>query len=74
MRWRVEFFHERQQILARYVVEADAPAGAVAAGRTALRAEHPASGRARVTLFSRARSIGGLEADGWELYRIARDG
>jgi hypothetical protein len=72
VRWRVEFYNERQQALARYAVEAETPATAVAAGRTVLRAEHPAAGRPRVSLFDRARLTGGLDADGWELYRIAR--
>jgi len=36
MRWRVEFYNERQGILARYGIEAPLPAAAVLLGRSAV--------------------------------------
>ena len=74
MKWIVEFYHERRRLLARYGVEAPLPAAAVVLGRQALRAEHPSPPPARrVSLFKQAQLVEGRNADGWILYRIARD-
>lgn len=73
VRWRLEFYSERARILARYAVEADAPAAALERGRTALLREHPAAARQARTLFAQAQRIGGQDADGWILYRIAKE-
>ena len=74
MKWRVEFYHERRQILARYDVEAPLPAEAVVLGRRALLTEHPSPPPPRrVSLFKQAQLVEGQNADGWILYRIARD-
>lgn len=75
MKWLVEFYNERRGILARYGVEDALPAGAVLLGWKALLAEHPpAPRRGRPGLFERAQRIGGQDATGWILYRIARSG
>ena len=72
MEWRLEFYSERRRMLARYVVDAATPAAALRLGRTALLAEHqPVPSRRRRSLFDQAQHIGGLDADGWVLYRIA---
>jgi hypothetical protein len=72
MRWRLEFYHERSGILAHYSVEAPLPAEALRLGRAALLAEHPpAPARRRLSLFERARRIGGQDASGWVPYRIS---
>jgi hypothetical protein len=74
MKWRVEFYHERQGILARYGVGAPSPAAAMLAGREAVLAEHPAAlARGRLSLLQRAERAGGHDGSGWVLYRIARD-
>jgi len=74
MRWRTEFYSERQAIVAGYGVEAPTPAAAVLAGRVALLAEHPPiPGRRRPGLFERAQRVGGQDASGWALYRIVKD-
>lgn len=73
-RWRVEFYHARQARLAAYGVDAPTPAAAVAAGRTALLAQHPTvPGGRRPTLLDRADRVGGGDASGWVLYRIGSD-
>jgi hypothetical protein len=72
MRWRLEFYHERRGILARYDVEAPSPAAAVVLGGDAVRAEHPAARtRGRLSLLERAER--GRGDDGWVLYRIVKD-
>jgi hypothetical protein len=74
MRWRVEFYHERRAVIARYVVVAPMPGAAAAARRDALFAEFPPMpARRRMGLFERAQRVGGLEASGWVLYRIVKD-
>jgi hypothetical protein len=70
MRWEVEFYHEERRALARYGVEAVTPAEAVRLARAVLVAAHPAGKPRRwLSLFERAKRIGGLHADGWALYR-----
>jgi len=74
MRWLVEFYNERQGILARYGIEASLPASAALLGRNALLAEHPpARARRRLSLFERAERVGGQDGSGWVLHRIVKD-
>jgi hypothetical protein len=74
MKWRLEFYHERRRILARYGIEAPLPAAAVTLGRRALQAEYPAAPpRGRPSLFKRAQGVEGQDPSGWVLYRIERD-
>ena len=74
MKWLIEFYHERRGILARYGVEARLPAEAVLLGRRAVLSEYPATPRrGRRSLFERAERIGGQDASGWVLYRIAEN-
>lgn len=71
MKWLMEFYNERRGVLARYDIEAPLPAQAVELGWKAVLAEHPsAPQRGRVTLFERAKRVGGQDASGWVLYRI----
>jgi hypothetical protein len=72
--WRLEFYSERRQTLAGYAVEAPAPGAALELGRRALLTEYSPTARRTQTLFEQAQRIGGQEADGWVLYRIAKDG
>lgn len=75
MRWRLEFYSEHQGTLARYSVEAPTPAAAQVQGRRALLVDYPpAAASPRPSLFQRAQRIGGQDAGGWVLYRIANDG
>jgi len=74
MKWLMEFYNERQGILARYGIEAPLPAAAVRLGWNAVRAEHPTPPRkSRLSLFERAERIGGQDASGWVLYRIVKE-
>jgi hypothetical protein len=74
MRWLMEFYNERRGILARYAIEAPLPAAAVLLGRTAVLADHPSPPRrGRLSLFERAERVGGQDASGWVLYRIAME-
>ena len=74
MKWLMEFYNERRGILARYRIEAPLPAEAVLLGRRAVLAEYPATPRrGRRSLFERAERIGGQDASGWVLYRIAEN-
>lgn len=74
MNWRLEFYNEGQGVLAHYSIEAPLPAEAVRLGREAVLAEHPpAPAPRRPSLFTRAQRIGGQDASGWILYRIAND-
>jgi hypothetical protein len=74
VRWRLEFYSERRQTLARYGVEAPTPAAAQAQGRRALLADYPpAAARRTLSLFQRAQRLGGQDTDGWILYRIMKD-
>ena len=74
MKWLMEFYHARRGVLARYGVEAPLPGEAVRSGWNALLAEHPSTPRkGRLSLFQQAERIGGQDASGWMLYRIARD-
>ena len=71
MRWRLQFYNERDAVVAGYDVEASTPAAAVLAGRDALRADHhtiPA--RRKVSGYTQAQRLGGHDAGGWILYRI----
>lgn len=75
MKWVMDFYHERQGVLARYGVDASRPAEAVALGWKAVLAEHPSIPRpGRLSLFERAQRVGGQDASGWVLYRVVRDG
>ena len=75
MTWMIEFYDERRRILARYRIEAPLPAEAVRLGREAVLAEYPSTARSgRPSLFARAQRVGGQDASGWVLHRIARDG
>ena len=74
MTWRMQFYNERRGILARYDIDAPLPAEAVRLGWKAVLAEHPSTPRrSRLSLFELAERIGGQDASGWVLYRIARD-
>jgi len=74
MKWRMQFYNERRGILARYDVDAPLPAEAVVLGWKAVLAEHPSTPRRRrPSLFELAERIGGQDASGWTLHRIARD-
>jgi hypothetical protein len=74
MKWLMQFYNERRGILARFGVDAPLPAEAVRLGWKAVLAEHPPTPRrSRLSLFERAERIGGQDASGWVLYRIARD-
>ena len=74
MKWQMQFYNERQGILARYGIEAPLPAEAVLLGWKAVLAEHPLTPqRGRLSLFERAQRAGGQDASGWVLYRIAKD-
>jgi hypothetical protein len=65
MRWRLEFYNERQGILARHAIEAPLPAAAVRLGRNAVLADHPsAPARGRLSLFQRAERAGGHDGAG----------
>jgi hypothetical protein len=73
MRWQTEFYHERQGVVACYGVEAPTPAAAVLVGRDALLAQYPPKpARRRPRGFEQAQRIGGQDASGWVLYRIAK--
>ncbi len=74
MRWRVEFYNERQGILARYGIEASSPGAAVLVGRHAVLAEHPLAPAQRgLSLFERAERAADHDGSGWLLYRIGND-
>jgi len=74
MRWRMEFYNERRQILARYGIDAPLPAAAARLGLNAVIAEYPAPPRRRqLSLFERAERTGGQDASGWVLYRIVKE-
>ena len=71
MKWRLQFYHERRELLARYAIDAPFPAEAVRLGWKAVLAEHPSTPqRSRLSLFQRAQRVGGEDASGWVLYRI----
>jgi hypothetical protein len=74
MKWLMQFYNERQGILARYSIEAPLPAEAVLLGWKAVLAEHPLTPhRGRLSLFERAQRAGGQDASGWVLYRIVNE-
>ena len=74
MKWRMQFYHGRRGILARYDIDARLPSEAVRLGWKTVLAEHPSiPRRGRLTLFERAERIGGQDASGWVLYRIGKD-
>jgi hypothetical protein len=69
MRWLMEFYHQRQEILARYDVEA--PLRAVLLGRSALLVEYPSTPtKGPLSLFKQAQRIEGQDPRGWTVYRI----
>jgi hypothetical protein len=74
MTWRMEFYHERRAILARYVIEAPLPGAAVVLGWRALITEYPPTPkRRRLGLFEQAQHVEGQDPSGWLLYRMVRD-
>jgi hypothetical protein len=74
MKWRLQFYDERRGILAPYGIEALLPEEAVRLGWSALLAEYPSTPRtSRLRLFQQAQRVGGQDASGWVLYRIARE-
>jgi hypothetical protein len=73
MTWRMDFYHERRGIMARYTVEASLPAAAVLLGRSALLAEYPPTPRGRLSLFAQAQDVEGQDPSGWLLYRIVNE-
>lgn len=74
MKWLMDFYNERRAIVARYRIDAPSAAAAVLLGRNALLAEYPSTPqRRRLSLFQQAERIGGRDAEGWVLYRIAKD-
>jgi hypothetical protein len=75
MRWRLEFYNEQRNILARYGIEASSPGAAVLAGRKAVLAEYPAGPvrRRRLSLWERAECLAIPDGTGWVLYRIGKD-
>ena len=74
MKWLMEFYNERRGILARYGVEAPLPEAAERLGWNAVLAEYPSpQQKGRLSLFERAKRVGGQDASGWVLYRIARE-
>ena len=74
MKWQMQFYNERRGILAHYDIEAPLPAEAVQLGWKAVLREHPLTRRrSRLSLFEQAECIGGQDASGWVLYRIAND-
>jgi len=74
VKWRLEFYSERRRTLGCYTVEAPTPAAALELGRRALFTEYPRTAPRARSLFEQAQRIGGQDADGWILYRIAKDG
>ena len=74
MRWRLQFYNERDAVVAGYAVEAATPAAAVLVGRDALRADHhPIPPRGSVSGYRLAQRLGAHDANGWVLYRIVKD-
>ena len=74
MKWLIEFYNERRGILARYSIEAPLPSAAAVLGLKAVLAEYPSPPRkGRLSLFARAERVGGQDASGWVLYRIAME-
>ena len=73
MSWLLEFYNERRGLWARHGIEAPLPAEAVLLGWKEVLAEYPSTPRrGRLSLFERAQRVGGQDASGWVLYRIAR--
>ena len=74
MRWRLEFYSERRQILAHCRVEAPTPATALVLGRRSVLDEYPPAHTRRArSLFKQAPSLVSSGSDGWVLYRIQKD-
>jgi hypothetical protein len=74
VRWRLEFYSERRQILAHYRVEAPTPATALVLGRRRVLDEYPPTLAPRPrSLFERGQRVASQHADAWVLYRIQRD-
>ena len=74
MKWLTEFYNERRGVLARYGIDALLPGEALLLGWKAVLAEYPSTPRrGPLSLFERAQRVGGQDASGWVLYRIAKD-
>ena len=73
MRWRLEFYSERRQILADCQVEAPTPATALVLGRRSVLDEYPPIPTRRLRgLFEQAQRLANRDTDGWVLYRIQK--
>ena len=73
MRWRLEFYSERRQILVHCRVEAPTPAMALVLGRRSVLDEYPPSRPRRSrSLFEQAQRLASPDTDGWVLYRIQK--
>jgi hypothetical protein len=74
VRWWLEFYSERRQILAHCRVEAPTPATALVLGRRSVLDEYPADRTRRArSLFEQAPGLASSGGDGWVLYRIQKD-
>ncbi len=71
MRWWLEFYSERRQILAHCRVDAPTPATALVLGRRSVLDEYPPI-RTRRSLFEQAQCVASPDTDGWVLYRIQK--
>ena len=71
MRWWLEFYSERRQILAHCRVEAPTPATALVLGRRSVLDEYPPIPTRRFrSLFAQDQRLASPDTDGWVLYRI----
>jgi hypothetical protein len=74
VRWRLEFYSERRQILAHCRVEAPTPATALVLGRRSVLDEYPPVRTRRApSLLEQAPRVPTSDSDGWVLYRIQKD-
>lgn len=62
MRWWLEFYSERRQILAHCRVDAPTPATALVLGRRSVLDEYP----------QQVQRLASPDTDGWVLYRIQK--
>jgi hypothetical protein len=74
VKWRLEFYSPRDRTVACYTVDAPTAAVALERGRAALLTAYPRTARRARSLFQQAERVGGQDADGWLLYRIANGG
>ena len=71
MRWWLEFYSERRQILAHCRVDAPTPATALVLGRRSVLDEYPPIPTRRFRgLFEQDQCLASPDTDGWVLYRI----